>query len=68
VNGKEGINAKLEMRNQWKNCSSGSMKRKPRKSGSGDISEIVWEWFVSERAGNFRIHGPMIRELAFNSG
>jgi hypothetical protein len=62
------LNANLEIRNQWQNCSSGSFKQKPRETGNGDISVIVWEWFVSVRARNFRIHGPMIWKHAFDCG
>jgi hypothetical protein len=52
----------LKIRNQTQNCSIGSIKGKLRKTGNENIDEIVWEWFVSSRARNFQIHGPMIQE------
>jgi hypothetical protein len=57
------LKAKSEIKKQWLNC-NGSTKRKLRKTGNEDISEIVWEWFVSARSRNFRICGTMKQEHA----
>jgi hypothetical protein len=40
------------------------MKWKLQKTGNEDISEILWDWFVSVSAGNLPISGSMVQQHA----
>jgi hypothetical protein len=57
------LKAKSEIKYLWLNF-NGSITRKLRKTGNEDISQIVWEWFVSAKSRNFRIFETMIQEHA----
>ena len=49
---------------RWENCANGKIKRELKKTANKDINEIVWEQFVSVRAKNHRVSGPMVQEYA----
>jgi hypothetical protein len=38
------------------------MKRELKKTASEDVNEMAWEWFVSVRAENHRVSGPVVQE------
>jgi hypothetical protein len=58
------LEAKLEIRNQWLNCSSGLLEWKLRKTGNEYSNEIVWEWFASARAMKFTVPNTVVQEGA----
>jgi hypothetical protein len=37
------LKVKSEVRGQWQNCSSGSIRQKLRRTGNEVLNEIVWE-------------------------
>ena len=39
-------------------------KENLKKTANEDVNEIVWEWFVSVRAKNYRVSGHMVQEYA----
>ncbi|CAI6367554.1 unnamed protein product [Macrosiphum euphorbiae] len=40
------------------------MKRKPKSNANEEINNLTWEWFVSARAKNIPISGPIIQTKA----
>ena len=60
----EILKKKTEILMRWENCANGKIKRELKKTANEDINEIVWEWFVSVRAKNHRVSGPMVQEYA----
>lgn len=58
------LKKKTEILKLWENCANGKIKRERRKTANEDINEIMWNWFVSVRAKNHRVSGPMIQEYA----
>jgi hypothetical protein len=42
---------------------NGQIKRNVKKTANEDINEKAWEWFVSVRAKNHRVSGPMIQVM-----
>jgi hypothetical protein len=60
----EILKKKTEILMRWENCGNGKIKRELKKTANEDVNEIVWEWFVSVRAKNHRVSGPMVQEYA----
>ena len=58
------LKKKTEILMRWENCGNGKIKREFKKTANEDVNEIVWEWFVSVRAKNHRVSGPMVQEYA----
>jgi len=56
----EILKKKTEILMQCENCANGKIKRQLKKTENEDVNEIVWEWFVSVRAKNHRVSGPMV--------
>lgn len=54
---------KDKIREEWMK-GNGQMKRKAKKTGNEEINGIVWEWFVSARAKNLPLSGPMVQSEA----
>ena len=63
----EILKNKTENLMRWENCVNGKIKRELKKTANEDVNEIVWEWFVSVRAKNHRVSGPMAQEYAKKS-
>jgi hypothetical protein len=42
------------------------MERECKKTANKDVNEIVWEWFVSVRAKNHRLSGPVVQKHCKN--
>ena len=60
----EILEKKTEILMQWENCANGKINRERKKTANEDVNEIVWEWFVSVRAKNHCVSGPMVQEYA----
>ena len=58
----EILKKKTDILMRWENCGNGKIKRELKKTANEDVNEIVWEWFVSVRAKNHRVSGPMVQE------
>lgn len=50
--------------NLWMAGNNGNRKRKLRITGNEQINEAVWEWFVSARAKNVPLSGPLLQAEA----
>jgi hypothetical protein len=46
-----------------KYCGNGKIKRKVKKTANEDVTEIVWEWFVSVRAKKIRYRNVGLRQV-----
>jgi IS30 family transposase len=47
----------------WKSHGNDQMKTtKRRKTESGNINEVIYEWFCADRAKNIPISGPILKE------
>ncbi|CAI6361080.1 unnamed protein product [Macrosiphum euphorbiae] len=57
------LKQKNEIKEQWMN-GNGRMKRKPKSNANEEINNLTWEWFVSARAKNIPISGPIIQTKA----
>jgi len=55
---------KTEILMRWENCANGKIKRELKKTTNEDVNEMVWKWFVSVRAKNHRVSGPVVQEYA----
>ena len=60
----EILKKKTEILMRWENCGNAKIKRELMKTANEDVNEIVWERFVSVRAKNHRVSGPMVQEYA----
>src|SRR5215469_232985 len=60
----EILKKKTEILMWWENCGNGKIKRELKKTANEDVNEVVWEWFVSVRAKNHSVSGPMVQEYA----
>jgi len=60
----EILKKKMEILMRWENCGNGKIKRERKKTANEDVNEIVWDWFVSVRAKNYRVSGPVVQEYA----
>nr|CAD7443066.1 unnamed protein product [Timema bartmani] len=58
------LKKKMEILKLWEKCADGKIKIELKKTANKDINEIVWEWFVSVRAKNHRVSGPVVQEHA----
>jgi len=58
----EILKKKTEIVMRWENCANVKIKRELKKTANEDVNEIMWEWFVSVRAKNHCVSGPMVQE------
>jgi hypothetical protein len=55
------LKSKSDIKREWL-TGNGSMKRKLKETGNEDINKIAWDWFVSARAKEFSVSGPMLQQ------
>ena len=60
----EILKKKTEILLRRENCGNGKIKGELKKNANEDVNETVWEWFVSVRAKNHRVSGPLVQEYA----